>query len=115
WLVFPAPPGYAYTPEPRSVAGILRSARLRSSSATGAGPSTACPVGSIVPVVIALRARSVTGSSSSCAASLSMLDSQAYDDWTAPNPRIAPHGGLLVNTAKPSISACGTSYAPAAK
>jgi hypothetical protein len=35
--------------------------------------------------------------------------------WTAPNPRIAPQGGLFVYTEVDSISAFGTSYGPHAK
>ena len=44
----------------------------------------------------ALRTRSSTGSRPSAAASLSICDSYAKHACTAPKPRIAPHGGLLV-------------------
>ena len=54
------------------------------------------PVGIDVPVVIALRSRSATGSISSAAASLSICASCAKHVCTAPKPRIAPHGGLSV-------------------
>ena len=67
-----------------------------SSSATGAGQRTAAPVGSVEPVLIALRSRSSTGSISSAAASLSICASWAKQVCTAPKPRIAPHGGLSV-------------------
>ena len=44
----------------------------------------------------ALRTRRSTGSMPSAAASRSICDSWAKATWTAPKPRIAPHGGLLV-------------------
>src|SRR3712207_8178235 len=49
----------------------------------------------------------------SASASLSMFASCAKQTCGAPNPRIAPQGGLLEYTAVPSISAFGTSYGPA--
>jgi hypothetical protein len=49
-----------------------------------------------VPVSMALIRRSSTGSISSAAASLSICASWAIATWTAPNPRIAPQGGLFV-------------------
>ena len=57
----------------------------------------------------AFRSRSSTGSIESAAASLSICPSCAKHTCTAPNPRIAPHGGLLVKTHVPSTSAFGTS------
>ena len=45
-------------------------------------------------------------------ATLSIIDSYAKHACTAPNPRIAPHGGLLVNTPYASISMFGISYGP---
>ena len=63
---------------------------------TGAGQLMGAPVGIEEPVVIALRRRSSTGSSSRAAASLSICASCAKQVCTAPNPRIAPHGGLSV-------------------
>ena len=71
-------------------------AALRITSATGIDPVIFCPVGSASPGAIAFRSRSSTGSISSAAASLSICASAAKQVWTAPNPRIAPHGGLFV-------------------
>src|SRR5207244_12937773 len=50
----------------------------------------------------------------SCVASLSIWASKAKQTCGAPNPRMAPHGGLFVYTHVPSSSAFGTSYGPAA-
>ena len=69
---------------------------LSSSSTTGAGQRIVAPVGMTEPSASALRRRSSTGSSSSAAASLSICASWAKHVCTAPKPRIAPHGGLLV-------------------
>ena len=55
----------------------------------------------------ALRSRSATGSMSRASASRSIWASWAKQVWTAPNPRMAPHGGLLVRTAQPSMAAWG--------
>ena len=66
-------------------------------------------MGRIVPVAAALRSRSSTGSIESASASLSIWPSCAKHTCTAPNPRIAPHGGLFVKTHVPSISAFGIS------
>ena len=72
-------------------------ARTRSSSsATGAGSPTRWPVGMRLSGPMALRIRRSTGSMSSAAASLSICASWAKATCTAPKPRIAPHGGLLV-------------------
>ena len=68
----------------------------RSSSSTGAALSTTCPVGACEPSRIALRVRSSTGSSPRAAAALSIWASYANAACTAPKPRIAPQGGLLV-------------------
>ena len=84
-------------------------------SSTGAVPVMTCPVISRSPVFSAFCSRSSTGSMPSAAASLSICASWAKQVCTAPKPRIAPHGGLLVRTAQPSTSAFGTSYGPAAK
>ncbi len=85
------PPG-----TPPSPFGSGRSCTSRSSSSTGAGQLIGAPVGIDVPVVIAFTRRSSTGSISSAAASLSICASCAKHVCTAPNPRIAPHGGLSV-------------------
>src|SRR5262249_10274827 len=45
----------------------------------------------------------------------SICASAAKHVCTAPNPRIAPQGGLLVYTAVDSISALSTRYGPTAK
>ena len=74
--------------------GISRT--VRSSSATGAGLSMVWPVGTRDPSVMAFRTRNSTGSRPSAAAHRSICDSHANPVCTAPNPRIAPHGGLLV-------------------
>ncbi len=68
----------------------------RSSSTTGAGLSITCPVGVSDPSDIAFRQRSSTGSRPSSSAIRSMIASYANAVCTDPNPRIAPHGGLLV-------------------
>src|SRR5437763_1228713 len=60
----------------------------------------------------AVRRRSSTGSSAMARASLSICASAAKHVWTAPKPRIAPHGGLFVKTLVASISAFGTLYGP---
>ncbi len=73
------------------------------------------PVGRVSPCASAFMIRSSTGSISSAAASLSICASAAKQVWTAPKPRIAPQGGLLVKTARHSMSALGTLYGPAAK
>ena len=54
------------------------------------------------------------GSISSAAASLSICASAAKQAWTAPNPRIAPQGGLFVYTQRPSISTLSQAYGPTA-
>ena len=80
--------------------------RCRGSSVRSAGP---------IPVATTFRSRSSTGSMPSSRASLSMFASCAKHTCGAPNPRIAPQGGLFVYTAVPSSSALGTSYGPARK
>ena len=59
-------------------------------------PITLLAVAPTVPVAAAFRSRSSTGSMPSSAASLSIWPSCAKHTCTAPNPRIAPHGGLFV-------------------
>ena len=98
WVTLETPPGSS-----RRSIGVLRASggsgmprSSSSSSRTGAGPSTTWPVGSRSPVAMAFTIRSSTGSMPSAAASRSICDSWANATWTAPNPRIAPQGGLLV-------------------
>ena len=67
------------------------------------------------PWASALCNRNDTGSMSSAVASLSICASWAKQVCTAPKPRMAPHGGLFVRMAKPSIAAMGTRYGPVAK
>src|SRR5712692_215212 len=67
------------------------------------------------PLRRAFLSRSATGSTSSAAASLSICASYAKHDWTAPKPRIAPVGGLLVYAPTAWIRALGTRYGPAPK
>src|SRR5690348_2949233 len=110
-VVFATPPGSARTSVPAG-GGDGADATRRSSSWTGAGPSTTWPVGIVSPVDSALRARSSTGSRPSAAASLSSCDSYAKHACTAPKPRIAPQGGLLVYATYASITTFGTAYGP---
>ena len=65
-------------------------------SATGSDPVMRWPVGRTSPGAIALRRRSSTGSMPSSAASRSICASEPKHVCTAPKPRIAPQGGLLV-------------------
>ena len=81
-------------------------------SATGIEPVIVWPVGRTSPGLSAFSSRSSTGSIPSAAASLSICASPAKQVCTAPNPRIAPHGGLFVYTDVDSISAFGDSYGP---
>jgi hypothetical protein len=104
-VVFEWPPGSTAAPS----CGSGRSDTLASSSSTGAGQRIVAPVGMIPPSASALRRRSATGSIASAAASLSICASCAKQVCTAPNPRIAPHGGLSVYTTYESIVAFGTS------
>ena len=53
------------------------------------------PIGIVSPGSSAFSSRSSTGSIASSAASLSICASCAKQPWTAPKPRIAPHGGLF--------------------
>src|SRR5213083_2196822 len=84
-------------------------AQRRITSRTGALPWIVWPVGSTDPVETAFLTRSATGSMRNARASLSIWASWATQACTAPNPRIAPQGGLCVYTAVPSINALGTS------
>ncbi len=96
-VVFPAPPGSRIGSRGSSSAsGGCSAAARRITSATGSEPRITCPVGSVSPGASAFSSRSSTGSIPSAAASLSIWASAAKQVWTAPNPRIAPHGGLLV-------------------
>jgi hypothetical protein len=90
-------------------------AARRMTSRVGSAPVTTCPVASIPPGSSAFRSLSSTGSISRAAASLSIWASAAKHVCTAPKPRIAPHGGLFVYTASPSISTFSTAYGPTAK
>ena len=84
-------------------------------SATGAVPVIRWPVGSTSPDARALRSRSSTGSTPTAAARRSICASWAKQTCTAPNPRMAPHGGLLVRTTTASMWAFGSRYGPQAK
>jgi len=95
-----------------SGSGSRKAAQRRITSATGSEPVICWPVGSVSPVSSALSSRSSTGSSSSACASLSICASAAKQVCTAPNPRMAPQGGLFVKTLVVSISAFGTEYGP---
>src|SRR3989442_16006923 len=67
------------------------------------------------PLRKALRSRRSTGDSLSATASLSIWDSYAKQDCTAPKPRIAPVGGFLVYAPTAGMRALGTRYGPAPK
>src|SRR3989442_6184520 len=67
------------------------------------------------PLRKALRSRRSTGDSLSATASLSIWASYAKHDCTAPKPRIAPVGGLLVYAPTAWMTALGTRYGPAPK
>ena len=96
-VVFPAPPGSRIGSRGSSSGGGGSSAAARRmTSATGREPRTTWPVGSVSPGASAFNSRSSTGSMSRAAASLSICASAAKQVCTAPKPRIAPHGGLLV-------------------
>src|SRR5439155_17105261 len=97
-----------------SGSGTGRAAARRITSATGSVPVILWPVGSEPPGPRALSNRSSIGSISSAAASLSIWASCAKQTCTAPNPRIAPQGGLFVYTHRLSISAFATAYGPQA-
>ena len=71
------------------------------------GPHTA-------PGVTALRARISQPEIPTCSASRSMTPSMANWAWLAPNPRKAPHTGLLVRAATASTSIDGRVYGPEA-
>ena len=59
-----------------------------------------------------MRSRISIGDSPHASASRSICDSYAKHAWTAPNPRIAPHGGLFVYTPYASIQMLSTRYGP---
>src|SRR5579875_3951133 len=81
-------------PSPRCGGSGIACTR-RSSSATGAGLSIVCPVGTGDPCDIALRQRNSTGSRPAAAAQRSICDSQANAVCTAPKPLVGvqPLGG----------------------
>ena len=108
-VVLPEPPGRRKGSRGSfSGSGSGSSAARRITSATGSDPVICWPVGSVLPGPRALSRRSSTGSMSSASASLSICASCAKHACTAPNPRIAPHGGLFVYTHRLSISALST-------
>ena len=105
--VRPAPPGRDIGSSGRTAADGLP-AHVRITSATGRAPVTTCPVSSRSPGVRALCSRRSTGSIPRATARRSIWASWAMHVWTAPKPRMAPQGGLLVRTTTPSTSADGT-------
>jgi hypothetical protein len=114
-VVLPAPPGSRSGSRGSSSAGGGSSAAAaRIVSAIGSEPVMTCPVGSVSPGFSAFRSRSSTASMPSATASLSICASAANAVCTAPNPRIAPHGGLFVYTTVDSMSALSVPYGPAA-
>ena len=66
------------------------------------------PVMILSPGSRALASRNSTGSPPSASARRSIWASWAKQAWTQPKPRMAPHGGLMVRTATPSICALTT-------
>ncbi len=115
WVVLPAPPGnLSGSRGSSSSAGTGSAAARRITSRVGSEPAITWPVGSVSPGSRAFSRRSSTGSMPSSAASLSICASAAKHVCTAPNPRIAPHGGLFVYTAVDSTSALSTRYGPIA-
>ena len=117
--VRPAPPGSAASARRAAVGlggqrqrgGLAEAAHRRAPRSRDRWPVT-----SRSPVSIALRNRISTGSSPHAAASLSIWLSCAKHACCTPNPRIAPHGGLFVRTAHPSmrgVRAAGTGPARA--
>src|SRR6266700_3605322 len=112
-VAFDAPPGRSSTSRIASGKdGSDTECTRRSNSATGAAESTTCPVGIVDPSCSALRTRTSTGPSPHASARRSICDSYAKQACTAPNPRIAPHGGLFVYATRQSITTFGTSYGP---
>src|SRR5213594_3091057 len=104
-----APPQSLAATDVTSTGGRSIAAHRRITSRTGALPWIVWPVGRTDPVETAFLTRSATGSMRNACASLSIWASWATQACTAPNPRIAPQGGLCVYTAVPSINALGTS------
>src|SRR5919201_531671 len=112
-VVFPEPPGSRIGSRGSSSgSGSPSAAHRRITSATGSLPVITWPVGITSPDSSAFNNRSSIGSMSSAAASLSICASCAKQLCTAPNPRIAPHGGLFVYTHVLSTSAFSTLYGP---
>ena len=96
-VVLPAPPGSRIGSRGSgSGSGGTSAAAARITSAVGSEPSIRWPVGRTSPGASAFSSRSSIGSIPSFSASLSICASPAKQVWTAPNPRIAPHGGLFV-------------------
>ena len=111
--VRPAPPGNERTSGlPESGCGNGSAAVSRMHRSTGATLSITCPVINLSPVRMAFFSRISTGSNPQAAASLSICDSWAKQACTTPKPRIAPQGGLLLRTAKPSTVAISHLYGP---
>ena len=104
----PTPPGIATGSSPEGGAASGSAAQRVMRFATGSLPSTVWLVTMLSPSRSALRVRSAIGSIRSAAASLSICASYAKHDCTAPNPRIAPVGGLLVYAPIAWMSALGT-------
>lgn len=72
------------------------------------------PVLNISPISTALRKRISQPSRPTFSASRSMHPSIAKLAWLAPNPRMAPQGGLFVVAATAMTSTFGTLYGPQA-
>ena len=107
-VVRPEPPGRSRRSSLRAMWGSGAPAHWRITSATGKVPVITCPVMRRSSWSRALIRRSSIGSIWRAAASLSICDSWPKQVCTAPKPRMAPHGGLLVRAAKPTMWAEGT-------
>ena len=100
WVVFDTPPGSSRRSRVARAPAVGRQRhraqaleQLGHRRGLGDRPGrSACGV----PGVIALRMRRSTGSMPSAAASLSICASWPIATWTAPKPRIAPHGAVQV-------------------
>src|SRR6185503_12897766 len=113
--MFPTPPGIASGSLVSGLPGMGSATQRRMRFATGSLPSTGWLVTMVSPSTSAFFTRSATGSTPSAAASLSICASYAKHDCTAPNPRIAPVGGLFVYAPTAWMTAFGTRYGPAPK
>ncbi len=115
-VVRPVPPGRLRGSAASLASGMGIAASSSMTRTVGNEPSMTWPVvGFGSPVPRALRRRSSRGSMPRRAARRSICDSWPKHAWTAPNPRIAPAGGLFVRAPYPSTTTLSTRYGPTAK